>query len=92
MGTSAIRHACEHTRSHTPRLNPPAREVLIRPDANSLLRQGCTRMRSSRSGSVSCSLTAPQIVLDAADRQTHKKGIRVFLSLFRPPPRATRSN
>ena len=58
MGISEIRRTCEQMRSHARRLNPLPRAVLVRPDANFLLRQGCAPTRSGRSGRVPWPLTA----------------------------------
>ena len=47
MGISAIRRSCGHMRSHTRRLNPLARGILIPPEARFFLRQRCAPPRSS---------------------------------------------
>ena len=73
-GISAIRHSCEHMRSHARRLNPLARGVLIRPDANFFLRQFCAPPRSSRTRSASSLLTP----LDNSKAQyPYRAGVRV---------------
>ena len=58
MGISAIRHSCEHLRSHARSLNPLPRGVLIRSDANSLWRQRDPWMRTLTTPAVSDPFTA----------------------------------
>ena len=45
MGISEIRHSCEHLRSRARRLNPHARGVILRSDADFPLRQACATLR-----------------------------------------------
>ena len=61
MGILRIRHSSEQMRIHARRLNPLARGVLIRPDANSLLRQGCAPMRKPNTGAATCLLTGTDV-------------------------------
>ena len=61
MANSAIRHSCEHMRSHARRLKPLACGCRVPPAANFLLRQGCARLRSTRSGRIPWPLTATAI-------------------------------
>ena len=59
-GISAIHRTYQQMRSRARRLNPLARGIFIRTDANFLLRQRCAPLRTSRRRHVPSPLTAPQ--------------------------------
>ena len=61
VGIRRIGHTGEHMRSHARRLDPRARGILIRPDANFLLRQWCAHVRPTHIATTTQPLTAPVV-------------------------------
>ena len=57
-GIPALRHACEHLRTHAHGSNPPARGALTRPEGNFLLQLLCAILRKPTTPTVSAPLTA----------------------------------